>query len=318
MEFFIKEVDKMNKVRHLLDSQDFTMEELERLFGLAEKIEQHPEKYLDVCKGNLLASLFYEPSTRTRFSFEAAMLRLGGEVIGFDDPNGSSVAKGESLGDTLKTVECYADVAVMRHPKEGAAKLASQYLSDMPLINAGDGGHQHPTQTLTDLMTIRSYKKRLDHMVVAVCGDLLFGRTIHSLVKALSRYPEIKFLFVSPKELRIPEYIKDSLSMDTYVEMESLEDALAEADVLYMSRVQKERFFSAEEYERLKDFYVLSKDKLQKAKKELIVMHPLPRVMEIAKDVDSDPRAVYFQQAKLGMYVRMALIMTLLEKEEIL
>lgn len=308
----------MNKVRHLLDSQDFNMEELERLFGLAEKIQQHPEKYLDVCKGNLLASLFYEPSTRTRFSFEAAMLRLGGEVIGFDDPNGSSVAKGESLGDTLKTVECYADVAVMRHPKEGAAKLASQYLSDMPLINAGDGGHQHPTQTLTDLMTIRSYKKRLDHMVVAVCGDLLFGRTIHSLVKALSRYPEIKFLFVSPKELRMPEYIKDSLSMDAYVEMESLEDALAEADVLYMSRVQKERFFSAEEYERLKDFYVLSKDKLQKAKKELIVMHPLPRVMEIAKDVDSDPRAVYFQQAKLGMYVRMALIMTLLEKEEIL
>ncbi|SDI01383.1 aspartate carbamoyltransferase [Proteiniclasticum ruminis] len=308
----------MNKVRHLLDSQDFNMEELERLFGLAEKIQQHPEKYLDVCKGNLLASLFYEPSTRTRFSFEAAMLRLGGEVIGFDDPNGSSVAKGESLGDTLKTVECYADVAVMRHPKEGAAKLASQYLSDMPLINAGDGGHQHPTQTLTDLMTIRSYKKRLDHMVVAVCGDLLFGRTIHSLVKALSRYPEIKFLFVSPKELRMPEYIKDSLSMDTYVEMESLEDALAEADVLYMSRVQKERFFSAEEYERLKDFYVLSKDKLQKAKKELIVMHPLPRVMEIAKDVDPDPRAVYFQQAKLGMYVRMALIMTLLEKEEIL
>ena len=308
----------MNKVRHLLDSQDFNMEELEKLFRLAEKIQQHPEKYLDVCKGNLLASLFYEPSTRTRFSFEAAMLRLGGEVIGFDDPNGSSVAKGESLGDTLKTVECYADVAVMRHPKEGAAKLASQYLSDMPLINAGDGGHQHPTQTLTDLMTIRSYKKRLDHMVVAVCGDLLFGRTIHSLVKALSRYPEIKFLFVSPKELRMPEYIKDSLSMDTYVEMESLEDALAEADVLYMSRVQKERFFSAEEYERLKDFYVLSKDKLQKAKKELIVMHPLPRVMEIAKDVDSDPRAVYFQQAKLGMYVRMALIMTLLEKEEIL
>lgn len=308
----------MNKVRHLLDSQDFNMEELERLFGLAEKIQQHPEKYLDVCKGNLLASLFYEPSTRTRFSFEAAMLRLGGEVIGFDDPNGSSVAKGESLGDTLKTVECYADVAVMRHPKEGAAKLASQYLSDMPLINAGDGGHQHPTQTLTDLMTIRSYKKRLDHMVVAVCGDLLFGRTIHSLVKALSRYPKIKFLFVSPKELRMPEYIKDSLSMDTYVEMESLEGALAEADVLYMSRVQKERFFSAEEYERLKDFYVLSKDKLQKAKKELIVMHPLPRVMEIAKDVDSDPRAVYFQQAKLGMYVRMALIMTLLEKEEIL
>ncbi|WP_313119542.1 aspartate carbamoyltransferase [Proteiniclasticum ruminis] len=308
----------MNKVRHLLDSQDFNMEELERLFGLAEKIQQHPEKYLDVCKGNLLASLFYEPSTRTRFSFEAAMLRLGGEVIGFDDPNGSSVAKGESLGDTLKTVECYADVAVMRHPKEGAAKLASQYLSDMPLINAGDGGHQHPTQTLTDLMTIRSYKKRLDHMVVAVCGDLLFGRTIHSLVKALSRYPGIKFLFVSPMELRMPEYIKDSLSMDTYVEMESLEDALAEADVLYMSRVQKERFFSAEEYERLKDFYVLSKDKLQKAKKELIVMHPLPRVMEIPKDVDSDPRAVYFQQAKLGMYVRMALIMTLLEKEEIL
>ena len=307
----------MNKARHLLDSQDFTMEELEKLFRLAEKIQQHPEKYLDVCKGNLLASLFYEPSTRTRFSFEAAMLRLGGEVIGFDDPSGSSVAKGESLGDTLKTVECYADVAVMRHPKEGAARLASQYLSAMPLINAGDGGHQHPTQTLTDLMTIRSYKKRLDHLVVAVCGDLLFGRTIHSLVKALSRYPEIKFLFVSPKELRMPEYIKDFLSADTYMEMESLEDALTEADVLYMSRVQKERFFSAEEYERLKDFYVLSKDKLQKAKKELIVMHPLPRVMEIAKDVDSDPRAVYFQQAKLGMYVRMALIMTLLEKGEI-
>lgn len=307
----------MNKARHLLDSQDFTMEELEKLFRLAEKIQQHPEKYLDVCKGNLLASLFYEPSTRTRFSFEAAMLRLGGEVIGFDDPSGSSVTKGESLGDTLKTVECYADVAVMRHPKEGAARLASQYLSAMPLINAGDGGHQHPTQTLTDLMTIRSYKKRLDHLVVAVCGDLLFGRTIHSLVKALSRYPEIKFLFVSPKELRMPEYIKDSLSADTYMEMESLEDALTEADVLYMSRVQKERFFSAEEYERLKDFYVLSKDKLQKAKKELIVMHPLPRVMEIAKDVDSDPRAVYFQQAKLGMYVRMALIMTLLEKGEI-
>ena len=305
-------------MRHLITPMDLSVEETMNILDLAERISIGPQLYKHVADGRQLATLFYEPSTRTRLSFESAMLSLGGQTLGFSSAAQSSASKGETVADTVRVVSCYADIIAMRHPKEGAAKLASQYLSDMPLINAGDGGHQHPTQTLTDLMTIRSYKKRLDHMVVAVCGDLLFGRTIHSLVKALSRYPEIKFLFVSPKELRMPEYIKDSLSMDTYVEMESLEDALAEADVLYMSRVQKERFFSAEEYERLKDFYVLSKDKLQKAKKELIVMHPLPRVMEIAKDVDSDPRAVYFQQAKLGMYVRMALIMTLLEKEEIL
>lgn len=307
----------MKMVRHLLDSKDFNVEELEELFRLAERIQAHPDQYVDACKGNLLASLFYEPSTRTRFSFEAAMLRLGGEVIGFDDPNGSSVAKGESLGDTVKTVECYADIAVIRHPREGAAKLASQYLTKMPLINAGDGGHQHPTQTLTDLLTIRTHKKRLDHLVVAVCGDLLFGRTIHSLVKALSRYPGIRFLFISPKELRMPEYVRDALPAESYQEMESLEEALKEADVLYMSRVQRERFVSAEEYERLKDFYVLNKEKMQLSKKDLIVMHPLPRVMEISREVDEDPRAVYFHQAKLGMYVRMALILTLLKKEEL-
>lgn len=305
----------MNKARHLLDSNDIDIEELEKLFRLADRIQAHPEYYLDACRGKLLASLFYEPSTRTRFSFEAAMLRLGGEIIGFDDPSGSSVAKGESLGDTIKTVECYADVAVIRHPREGAARLASQFATTMPVINAGDGGHQHPTQTLTDLLTIRTYKKRLDHLVVAVCGDLLFGRTIHSLVKALKRYEGIRFLFVSPKELRMPEYLRDTLDSETFSEIESLEEALVEADVLYMSRVQRERFVSAEEYERLKDVYILTPEKLIKAKEDLIVLHPLPRVMEISREVDEDPRAVYFHQAKLGMYVRMALILTLMNKE---
>lgn len=298
--------------RHLIEPGDFSLEELEFIFGLADDIIADEESFLDVCKGKLLASLFYEPSTRTRFSFEAAMLRLGGQVIGFDDPGTTSVSKGETLADTIKTVGCYADVAVVRHPREGTAKLMAKASPEMPIINAGDGGHEHPTQTLTDLMTIRQEKGELDGHVIGLCGDLLFGRTIHSLVKTLNRYPNNRFVFISPKELRMPEHFLDMLDPDTYVETRSLDEVIGQLDILYMSRVQRERFVSEEEYVRLKDYYILDEKKMKLARPDVIVMHPLPRVNEIAVDVDADPRAIYFKQAKYGMYVRMALIASLL------
>jgi aspartate carbamoyltransferase catalytic subunit len=283
---------------------------------LADKIIANPEDYSMVCKGKLLASLFYEPSTRTRFSFEAAMLRLGGQLIGFDDPNTSSVSKGESLGDTIKTIGCYADIAVIRHPREGTAKLVSQYADEMPIINAGDGGHEHPTQTLTDILTIRNYKGGCNNHVIGVCGDLLFGRTIHSLVKTLNRYENIRFVFISPKELKMPEHILTYLSPDCYTETNNLDEVIGDLDILYMSRVQRERFVNEEEYLRLKNYYILDNKKMKKAKQDMIVMHPLPRVNEIAQEVDDDSRAVYFKQAKMGMYVRMALIAKLLGVED--
>lgn len=301
----------MLKGKHLIQPDDFTVEELEEIFTLADDIIKDPDKYLDVCKGKLLATLFYEPSTRTRFSFEAAMLRLGGGVFGFSEASSSSVSKGESIGDTIRVVGCYADIAVMRHPKEGAPKLASKY-SDIPVINAGDGGHQHPTQTLTDLLTIRSYKKSFSNNVIGLCGDLKFGRTVHSLVKALSRYENIKFVFIAPPELEIPSYITDELTGHEFYQTSNLEEAIPELDILYMTRIQKERFFNEEEYLRLKGYYLLDNDKLMNAKKDMIILHPLPRVDEISTEVDNDPRAVYFNQAKYGMYVRMALILKLL------
>jgi len=305
---------KMLKDRHLIQPGDFTIGELNGLFDMADSIMKKPEKYMDACRGKLLATLFYEPSTRTRFSFEAAMLRLGGEIIGFSEPGSSSVSKGESIGDTIRTIGCYADIAVMRHPKEGAPLLASK-ASVIPLINAGDGGHQHPTQTLTDLMTIRKYKNRLDNLVIGLCGDLKFGRTVHSLVKALSRYENIKFVFISPNELKIPSYITDQLKKDQYETTINLEKSLASLDILYMTRVQRERFFSEEEYLKLKDYFLLNAKKMEKAKSDMIVMHPLPRINEISTDMDNDERAVYFDQAKMGMYIRMALIMQLLGVE---
>ena len=305
----------MNNIRHFIEPGDFTIEEYDEIFRLADDIIQTPEKYLDVCRGKLLASLFFEPSTRTRFSFESAMLRLGGQVVGFSDPSGSSAAKGETLVDTVRTVENYADIAVMRHPKEGAPKLASKSMTTMPIINAGDGGHLHPTQTLTDLLTIRHYKNRFDDLVIGVCGDLKFGRTIHSLVRAMSRYENVKFLFISPQELKMPDYIKDQLDKSQYTETSDLQSVIGELDILYMSRVQRERFVSEEEYLKLKDFFILDNYKMKSAKQDMIVMHPLPRINEIATEVDKDERAVYFQQTKFGMYVRMALIMTLLEVE---
>lgn len=301
----------MLKGRHLIEPNDFSLEELEEIFVLADRIIKKPENYLDVCKGKLLATLFYEPSTRTRFSFEAAMLRLGGEIIGFSEPDSSSVSKGESISDTIRTIGCYADISVMRHPKEGAPKLASKY-SNIPVINAGDGGHQHPTQTLTDLLTIRSLKKNISNNVIGLCGDLKFGRTIHSLVKALSRYENIKFVFISPPELKIPNYIKDELKNHEYYETNNLEEVIDELDILYMSRIQRERFFNEEEYLRLKGYYILTNEKLANAKEDMIIMHPLPRVNEIAKEVDSDKRAIYFKQARYGMFARMALIIKLL------
>lgn len=306
----------MLKGRHLIEPGDFQIEEIESIMELADNIITNPKGYSLVCKGKLLASLFYEPSTRTRFSFEAAMLRLGGEIIGFDDPNNSSVSKGESLGDTIRTIECYSDIAVIRHPREGTARLVSKFAKEMPIINAGDGGHEHPTQTLTDLLTIRKYKGGCDNHVVGVCGDLLFGRTIHSLVKTLNRYQGITFIFISPKELKMPENILNQLNPDCYQETTNLDDVIGDLDILYMSRVQRERFVSEEEYLRLKDYYILDKKKMKKAKEDMIVMHPLPRVNEIATEVDDDPRAVYFKQAKCGMYVRMALIAKLLGVEE--
>jgi aspartate carbamoyltransferase catalytic subunit len=303
----------MLKGRNLIDPMDFTLEELEEIFQLADQIIANPEKFTHTCEGKLLATLFYEPSTRTRFSFEAAMLRLGGQVIGFSEPSSSSAAKGESVADTIRTVACYADIIAMRHPKEGAPKVAS-ISSPIPVINAGDGGHQHPTQTLTDLLTIKSIKGRLSNLKIGICGDLKFGRTVHSLIKAISRYENNQFVLIAPKELRIPEYIIKELKKNNieYKEVEKLEDVMEELDILYMTRVQKERFFNEEDYIRLKDSYILDELKMSKASKDMIVMHPLPRVNEIACEVDKDPRACYFKQAKYGMYVRMALIAKLL------
>ncbi len=303
----------MQNVKHLIDPRDLDMESLEELIKLGEDIIANPKSYMDSCRGKILATLFYEPSTRTRLSFEAAMHRLGGSVIGFSEPGSSSSQKGESLSDTIRTVSSYADIIAMRHPKEGSAMYASHY-SDVPLINAGDGGHYHPTQTLADLFTIKETKGRLDHMTIGLCGDLKFGRTVHSLIKTMSKFEGINFVLISPRELRVPEYIKtDVLKGKNYVEVPSIEDCIDELDVLYMTRVQKERFFNEADYVRLKDSYILNKDKLKDAKSDLTILHPLPRVNEISKEVDKDPRACYFDQVKYGMYIRMALILKLLE-----
>ena len=302
-------------MKHLLNPLDFSVSELDELLQLANAIEADPQKYAHACEGKKLATCFYEPSTRTRLSFEAAMLNLGGSVIGFSSSDNSSAAKGESVSDTIRTISCYADIAAMRHPKEGSALVASQ-MSSIPVINAGDGGHQHPTQTLTDLLTIYSLKGHLDHLKVGLCGDLKFGRTVHSLIHAFIRYPGIEFILISPEELRVPGYIREDLldaNQIPYKEVERLEDALSELDLLYMTRVQKERFFNEEDYIRMKDFYILDKAKMELAPKDMLVLHPLPRVNEIAVEVDDDPRAVYFKQAQYGVYVRMALILTLLD-----
>lgn len=307
----------MLKGRSLIEPMDLSLEELDEILNLADEIIENPMEFADVCKGKVLATMFYEPSTRTRLSFEAAMLRLGGSVMGFSSAESSSAAKGESVADTIRTIACYADIAAMRHPKEGAPMVASQN-TDMPVINAGDGGHQHPTQTLTDLLTIRSLKGNLNNFTIGLCGDLKFGRTVHSLIKALSRYENIKFVLVSPEELRIPDYIRDEILLKNkieFIEVEKLEDIINELDVLYMTRVQKERFFNEADYIRLKDSYILNKEKLEYAKRDLIVLHPLPRVNEISVEIDNDPRACYFKQAKYGMFVRMALIMKLLGVE---
>lgn len=304
-------------MRHLMSPLDFSVEELEKLMNLAGDIEANPEKYAHVCAGKKLATLFYEPSTRTRLSHEAAMLNLGGSVLGFSSADSSSAAKGESVADTIRTISCYADICAMRHPKEGAALVASAH-SGIPVINAGDGGHQHPTQTLTDMLTIRTLKGRLDNMTIGLCGDLKFGRTVHSLIHALVRYPNVRFVLISPEELKIPSYIrKDVLDRQNieYEEVVRLEDALPKLDILYMTRVQKERFFNEEDYVRMKDFYILDKSKMALAKEDMLVLHPLPRVNEISVEVDDDPRAAYFRQAQYGVYVRMALILTLLEVE---
>lgn len=300
--------------RHLIEPMDLTNEELDEIFELADKIIEDEKSYMEVCKGKILASLFYEPSTRTRFSFEAAMYRLGGQIIGFSEPNSSSVSKGESIADTIRTVACYADIAVMRHPKEGAPKVASMY-SEVPVINAGDGGHQHPTQTLTDLLTIRRTKGSIGNITIGCCGDLKFGRTVHSLIKALSRYENVKFVLISPNELKVPDYIKREILDKNgieYTEVEKLEENMGDLDILYMTRVQKERFFNEEDYIRLKDSYILNKSKMKSAKEDMMILHPLPRVNEISPEIDGDPRALYFTQAKYGMYVRMALIAKLL------
>ncbi|MCI6677416.1 MAG: aspartate carbamoyltransferase [Clostridiales bacterium] len=300
-------------MRHLLSPLDFSVEELDQLLDLANDIEQHPDKYAHKCNGKKLATLFYEPSTRTRLSFEAAMMNLGGNVIGFSSASSSSAAKGESVSDTIRMISCYADICAMRHPKEGAPMVAS-LKSSIPVINAGDGGHQHPSQTLTDLLTIRSLKGRLDNMTIGLCGDLKFGRTVHSLINALVRYQNIKFVLISPPELRVPSYIRDNVLKNfEFKEVSSLEDAMPELDILYMTRVQRERFFNEEDYIRMKDCYILDKAKMTLAKDDMIVLHPLPRVNEISVEVDDDPRAAYFRQVQYGVYVRMALILTLLE-----
>ena len=300
-------------MRHLMSPLDFTTEELDRLFDLANDSEHNPQKYAHACEGKILATCFYEPSTRTRLSFESAMTRLGGRVIGFSDAASSSASKGESVSDTIRIISCYADICAMRHPKEGAPMVASEK-SGIPVINAGDGGHQHPTQTLTDLLTIRSLKGRLSNFTIGLCGDLKFGRTVHSLINALVRYDNIRFIFISPEELRAPDYITDMLKEKQipYEEVIRLESVMPELDLLYMTRVQKERFFNEEDYIRLKDFYILDMAKMELAKDDMLVLHPLPRVNEISVEVDNDPRASYFKQAQYGVYVRMALILTLL------
>ncbi len=302
-------------MRHLMSPLDFSVEELDQLLDLANDIEKHPDKYAHACNGKKLATLFYEPSTRTRLSFEAAMMNLGGNIFGFSSAASSSAAKGESVSDTIRMISCYADICAMRHPKEGAPMVASA-VSSIPVINAGDGGHQHPTQTLTDLLTIRSLKGRLNHLVIGLCGDLKFGRTVHSLVRALARYENVTFVFISPEELKIPSYIKEDVLESRHIpyrEVERIEDVMPELDILYMTRVQRERFFNEEDYVRLKDFYILNNKKMKLAKEDMIVMHPLPRVNEISVEVDKDPRAAYFRQVQYGVYVRMALILTLLE-----
>lgn len=301
-------------MKHLLSPLDLSVTELEDLLNLARDISKDPKKYSHVCDGKKLATLFYEPSTRTRLSFEAAMLNLGGSVLGFSSANSSSASKGESVADTIRVISCYADICAMRHPKEGAPMVAASK-SSIPVINAGDGGHQHPTQTLTDLMTIRELRGSLDKFTIGLCGDLKFGRTVHSLINSLVRYKNVKFVLISPKELRIPDYIRDDVlkaNQAEFIEMENLEDAMPELNILYMTRVQRERFFSEDEYLRMKDFYILDKSKMALAKEDMYVLHPLPRVNEISVDIDDDPRAAYFKQVQFGVYVRMALIMTLL------
>ena len=301
-------------MKHLLSPLDFSVEELDNLMDIAKDIEANPEKYAHACEGKKLATLFYEPSTRTRLSHEAAMINLGGSVLGFSSADSSSASKGESVADTIRVISCFADICAMRHPKEGAAMVASQHAT-IPVINAGDGGHQHPTQTLTDMLTIRSLKGRLDNMTIGLCGDLKFGRTVHSLIHALVRYPGIRFVLISPEEVKLPSYIKnDVLDRQNipYEEVVRLEDALPDLDILYMTRVQKERFFNEEDYVRMKDFYILDNKKMELAKEDMYILHPLPRVNEIATEVDNDPRAAYFKQVQYGVYIRMALILTLL------
>ncbi len=302
-------------MRHLMSPMDFTVEELEELMDLANDIEANPEKYSEACKGKKLATCFYEPSTRTRLSFESAMLNLGGNVIGFASADSSSASKGESVSDTVRVISCYADICAMRHPKEGAPLVASKK-SRIPVINAGDGGHQHPTQTLTDLLTIRSLNGKIGNMTIGLCGDLKFGRTVHSLINALVRYDNIKFILISPGELRVPSYIREDVLKKNNIEFEEverLEDAMPDLDILYMTRVQRERFFNEEEYLRMKDYYILDGQKMTLAKDDMLVLHPLPRVNEISVEVDDDERAAYFKQAQYGVYIRMALILTLLE-----
>ena len=304
-------------MQHLMSPLDLSVEELDKLLTLANDIEKNPQKYAHACEGKKLATCFYEPSTRTRLSFEAAMLNLGGSVLGFSSEDSSSASKGESVSDTIRVISCYADICAMRHPKEGAPLVASEK-STSPVINAGDGGHQHPTQTLTDLLTIRSLKGRLDNLTIGLCGDLKFGRTVHSLIHALIRYPNIRFSLISPEELRVPSYIREDVLKKNRIpfqEVERLEDTIQDLDILYMTRVQRERFFNEDDYVRMKDFYILDKKKMSLAKQDMIVMHPLPRVNEISVKVDDDPRAAYFKQVQYGVYVRMALILTLLEVE---
>ncbi len=300
-------------MKHLLSPMDLSVDEINDLLDLAKDISTNPKKYSHVCDGKKIATCFYEPSTRTRLSFEAAMLNLGGSVLGFSSANSSSASKGESVADTIRVISCYADICAMRHPKEGAPMVAAEH-SAIPVINAGDGGHQHPTQTLTDLMTIRELHGKLDNFTIGLCGDLKFGRTVHSLINSLIRYDNVKFILISPKELRVPDYIIDTLKEHNapYEEVEKLEDVIPQLDILYMTRVQRERFFNEDDYLRMKDFYILDKAKMALAKDNMYVLHPLPRVNEISTDIDNDPRAAYFKQAQFGVYVRMALIMTLL------
>ncbi len=302
-------------MKHLLSPLDLSVDELDELLNLASDIAADPAKYSECCHGKKLATLFYEPSTRTRLSFETAMLNLGGSVIGFSSADSSSASKGESVSDTIRVISCFADICAMRHPKEGAPLVASMH-SSIPVINAGDGGHQHPTQTLADLMTIKELKGGFDNLTIGLCGDLKFGRTVHSLIESLVRYNNVKFVLISPKELQVPSYIRNDVlraSGNEFEEVERLEDAIPKLDILYMTRVQKERFFNEEEYMRMKGYYILDKAKMELAKDDMIVLHPLPRVNEISVEVDDDPRACYFKQVKYGMYMRMALILKLLE-----